>query len=163
MFVKTLHTDGVLGWSAWCCHWIPGAQSSWLLGRQQLPYACYHLAVWRRASATLSIVLLLRAHTPHPSEKLFSKLRPRSLRLRVCVFFFISTLLSVPLPLKLGKPPRLFPTRATYCIPARENAELDIDVYRVTADQRGSLLWKGRMRTGRVWARKLTSSPGGCA
>lgn len=83
---------------AWCCHWIPRAQSSRLLGRQQLPRAHYHLAVWRRASAALWIEYYCSEHAhTYPSEKLLSQLwEPTTNALPSSLFsFLLSTLLSV--------------------------------------------------------------------
>ncbi len=75
---------------AWCCHWIPGAQSSRLPGRQQLPHARYHLAVWRRASAALWIEYYSSQHA-HTSpvgnnSSLNSGIWPRT-RYLVCIIF----------------------------------------------------------------------------
>lgn len=80
---------------AWCCHWIPRAQSSRLLGRQQLPHAHYHLAVWRRASAALWIEYYCSEHAhTSPSEKLLSQLwEPTTNALPSSLFsFLLSTL-----------------------------------------------------------------------
>lgn len=107
---------------AWCCHWIPGAQSSRLPGRQQLPRARYHLAVWRRASAALWIEYYCweHAHTSPVWKTPLSTLGADHERFAFKFVFFspFHPPLRPPLPSKPGKPPQLFPSCATYSIPA---------------------------------------------
>lgn len=131
---------------AWCCHWIPGAQSSRLPARQQLPRACYHLAVWRRASAALWIEYYCweHAHTSPVWKTPLSTLGADHERFAFKFVFFSP--FHPPL-----RPPPPFPqslaSRHSYFLLAlhiafqlRKNAELDTGINRAVGAQHGLLV-----------------------